>query len=54
MVSDKSLWGNELRAGNLQRDAKNSNFKIFENSLYMKSGSMHLKGVQRAKIRKNI
>ena len=37
MVSAKSLWANGL-----QGDAKNSNFKIFKNALYVKSGNMPL------------
>ena len=42
MVSEKSLWGNVLLGGKLQRDAKNSKFEFFERALYMKSMSMPL------------
>ena len=35
--------GNVLFGGELQIDAINSNFEIFESALYMKSGRMHLK-----------
>ena len=35
--------GNVLLRGELQIDAKNSNFDIFESALYMKSGSMVLR-----------
>ena len=45
MVSAKSLWGKMLFGGKLQTDAKNSNWKIFESTLYMKSGSMPLTAV---------
>ena len=34
------LLRNVLLGGELQTDAKNSNFEIFESTLYMKSGSM--------------
>ena len=43
MVSAKFPWGNVLFGGKLQIGAKNSNFEIFESSLYMKSVSMPLK-----------
>ena len=42
MISDKFLWGNVFFGGKLQIDAKNSNFKIFESALYLKSVSMPL------------
>ena len=44
MISAKFLWGNihVLMGGELQTDAKNQNFKFFENALYMKSVSMPL------------
>ena len=42
MISAKFLWGNVLFGGKLQIGAKNSNFKIFESALYMKSVSMPL------------
>ena len=42
MISAKFLWGNVFLGGNLQIEAKNSNFEIFENALYMKSVSMPL------------
>ena len=42
MISAKILWGNALLGGKQQKDAKNSNFEIFESALYMKSASMPL------------
>ena len=36
-------WGNVLFGEKLHIDAKNSNFKNFESTLYMKSGSMPLR-----------
>ena len=36
------LWGNVLLRGELQKDARYSNFEIFESALYMKCGSMPL------------
>ena len=39
MISAKFLWGNVFFGGKLQIDAKNSNYEIFENALYMKSVS---------------
>ena len=42
MISAKLLWGNVLLGGKLQIGAKNSNFEIFETTLYMKSVSMPL------------
>ena len=36
MVAAKSLWGTVLFGGNLQIDAKKSNFKIFESAPYIK------------------
>ena len=42
MIAAKFLWGNVLLGGKQQKDAKNSNFKIFESALYMKSVSMSL------------
>ena len=42
MISAKFLEGNVLLGGNLQIDAKNSNFDNFERALYMKSVSMSL------------
>ena len=42
MISAKFLWGNVLLGGKLQIGAKNSNFEIFESTLYMKSVSMPL------------
>ena len=42
MISAKFLWGNVFIGGKLQIDAKNSNFEIFESTLYMKSVSMPL------------
>ena len=34
MISAKLLWGNVLLEGKLQIDAKNSNFEIFESTIY--------------------
>ena len=34
MISVCFLWGNVLPGGELQIDAKNSNFKIFESAVY--------------------
>ena len=42
MISAKFVWGNVIFGGKLQIDAKNSNFEIFENALYLKSVSMPL------------
>ena len=42
MISTKFLWGNVLLGGKQQIDAKNSNFEIFDNALYMKSVNMPL------------
>ena len=42
MISAKFLWGNVFFGGKLQIDAKNSNFEIFESTLYLKSVSMPL------------
>ena len=42
MISAKFLWGNVLLGGKQQIDAKNSNFQIFESTLYMKSVSIPL------------
>ena len=42
MISAKFLCGNVFFGGKLQIDAKNSNFKIFERALYLKSVSMPL------------
>ena len=42
MISAKFLWGNVPLGGKLQIDVKNSNFQIFESTLYMKSVNMPL------------
>ena len=42
MISAYFLWGNVLLGGDLQIDAKNTNFEISERALYMKSRSMPL------------
>ena len=43
MISVKFLWGNVFFGGKLKiHAAKNSNFDIFESTLYMKSVSMIL------------
>ena len=42
MISAKFLWRNVFFGGKLQMDAKNSNFEIFESTLYMKTVSMPL------------
>ena len=41
-ISAKFLLGNVFLGGKLQIDAKNSNFKIFESALLIKSGSLPL------------
>ena len=41
MISASFLLGNVLLGGELQIDAKNSNFKIFESTLNIKFGGMH-------------
>ena len=38
MISASFLWRNMLLGGELQIDAKKSNFEIFENTLYTRSG----------------
>ena len=42
MTSAEFPWGNILLGGDLQINAKSSNFEIFESALSMKSGSMPL------------
>ena len=42
-ISASFLWGNALLGGELQIDAKNSNFEISESTLYIISESMPLK-----------
>ena len=42
MISAKFLWGNVFFGRKLKKDAKNSNFDIFESALYLKSVSMPL------------
>ena len=42
MISAKFLWGNIPLGGELQTDAKESKFEIFESTLYIKSVSMPL------------
>ena len=41
-ISAEFLWEKCFFRGELQIDAKNSNFEIFECALYMRSGSMPL------------
>ena len=42
IISAHFLWGNVFLREDLLTDVKNSNFKIFESPLYLKSGSMPL------------
>ena len=45
MISAHFLWRNVFLREDLLTDVKNSNFKIFESTLYLKSGSMPLSGL---------
>ena len=40
LIYAEFLWGNVLLGRELQTDSKTSNFDIFENALYMESGSI--------------
>ena len=42
MISAHFLWENVFLREDLLTDVKNSNFKIFESALYLKSGSVPL------------